>query len=149
MEDKYKNFIQQAQVSRTGTLMEWMEINFVEAGENYLIASMFVDKKFYQPFKILHGGVFSVLAETVASAASFLYVSPEEKEVRGMSIQLNHLVSVKKGELKARAELLHLGNLTHIWDIKIYNEKRLVSVGRQNNIIITKKKRINAEIETC
>ncbi len=139
MEDKYKNFIQQIQASREGTLMEWMKIDFVEAGKNYLMASMLVNKKFYQPFGIVHGGVFSILAETVASAASFLYVSPEKKEVRGMSIQLNHLASVKEGDLKARATLLHLGNLTHIWDIKIHNLGRLVSVGRQSNIIITKK----------
>ena len=92
MEEKYKYFIQKAQGSVPNTLMEWMKIDFVEAGENYLIVSMPVDKKFYQPFGILHGGVFSVLAETVASAASFLYVSPEKKEIKGMSIQLNHFL---------------------------------------------------------
>ena len=69
MEEKYKYFIQKAQGSVPNTLMEWMKIDFVEAGENYLIVSMPVDKKFYQPFGILHGGIFSVLAETVASAA--------------------------------------------------------------------------------
>ena len=134
MEEKYKYFVQKAQASVPDTLMEWMKIDFIEAGKNYLIASMPVDKKYYQPFEILHGGIFSVLAETVASAASFLYVSPEKKEVRGISIQLNHLAAVKDGELKACAKLLHLGNLTHIWDIKIHNKKKLVSIGRQTKL---------------
>ena len=142
MEEKYKYFIQKAQGSVPNTLMEWMKIDFVEAGENYLIVSMPVDKKFYQPFGILHGGVFSVLAETVASAASFLYVSPEKKDIKGMSIQLNHLASVKDGELKACATLLHLGQLTHVWDIKIHNKEKLVSIGRQTNIVLDKKNNV-------
>ena len=47
--------------------------------------------------------------------------------------------NVKDGELKACAKLLHLGNLTHIWDIKIHNKKKLVSIGRQTNIVLDKK----------
>ena len=141
MEDKYQKFIQKAQASVPNSLMELFKIKFEKAGDKYLVASMPVEKKFYQPFGILHGGAIAVLAETVASAASFLYVSEYEKEVRGMSIQLNHLKAVKQGRLYAYAELVHLGKLSHLWDVKIYNDgKKLVSIGRQTNIILTKNK---------
>ena len=139
MKEKYIDFIQKAQSTVPNSLMELFQISFEEAGDNYLIASMPVLKKFYQPFGLLHGGALAVLAETVASAASFLYVNPIEKEVRGMSISLNHLVSSKKGRVFSKATLVHLGKITHLWDISIYNEqKKKICVGKQTNIILNK-----------
>lgn len=137
----YQKFIKKLQATIPGSFMELMGINFETAGEGYLTAKMEVLKKFHQPFEILHGGVFAVLAETVASAASFLYVSELENEVRGMSLNLNHLKSIKSGIITAKAETIHLGRQTHLWDIKIRDRhQKLLSVGRQTNIIIPRNK---------
>jgi uncharacterized protein (TIGR00369 family) len=97
-------------------------------------------KKFFQPFGLLHGGALGVLAETVASAVSFLIVDSKKMEVRGMSITLNHLSSTRSGRLFAKATIIHAGKITHVCDIKIYNEqKKMICAGRQTNLILAKK----------
>ena len=58
-----------------GTLMETLEITFVDVGENFLIAKMPVTPRVYQPDGVLHGGATVALAESVGSAASYISVS--------------------------------------------------------------------------
>lgn len=138
MKNKHIEFLKKAQKTIPGSLMELFQISFEKAGDDFLIASMPVLPKFFQPFGLLHGGALGVLAETVASAASFLFVNPEEKEVRGMSIYLNHLTSTNSGILFAKANSIHIGKITHLWDIQIYNTQKVICVGRQTNIILKK-----------
>ena len=39
------------------TLIDTLDIKFVDVGEDFLVASMPVNTKVYQPDKILHGGI--------------------------------------------------------------------------------------------
>ena len=55
MEEKYKYFIQKAQGSVPNTLMEWMKIDFVEAGMDLRKITLFFGLKVYlsQDLKVL------------------------------------------------------------------------------------------------
>jgi uncharacterized protein (TIGR00369 family) len=47
---------------------------------------------------------------------------------------------MSEGNLIARAEIVHKGTSTHVWDVKISTEEgKLISVARVTNIIIEKK----------
>ncbi len=121
------------------TLIGFLDIEFLEYGDNFISARMPVDRKKLQPLGILHGGASLALAETVASAGSFLFVDQTKYEVRGLQVTGNHVSSVSSGDVIARAEILHKGNITHVWDVKISTEEgQLVSVARVTNIIIEK-----------
>ena len=52
-----------------GNLMETLEIEFVDLGEDFLSARMPVTPKVHQIHGLLHGGATVALAETVGSAA--------------------------------------------------------------------------------
>jgi uncharacterized protein (TIGR00369 family) len=52
--------------------METLNIEFVDAGEGFLVAKMPVNASVHQPMGLLHGG-FSSMAESVGSAASHFY----------------------------------------------------------------------------
>ncbi|MDC1250351.1 hotdog fold thioesterase, partial [Flavobacteriaceae bacterium] len=54
------------------TLMETLEIDFIDVGEDFLVARMPVTKKVHQPDGVLHGGATAALAESVGSAAVFI-----------------------------------------------------------------------------
>jgi uncharacterized protein (TIGR00369 family) len=54
--------------------METLDISFVDVGENFLIAKMPVTPKVYQPDGVLHGGATVALAESVGSAASYIFL---------------------------------------------------------------------------
>ena len=66
------------------TLMETLEIEYTDLGENYLTARMPVSPKVYQPDGVLHGGATAALAESVGSAAVFVLNKNPKAIVRGL-----------------------------------------------------------------
>ena len=79
------------------TLMETLEIEYIDAGEDFLVATMPVNSRVHQPMGLLHGGASVALAESVGSAASIMFVNPEKQEVRGIEISANHVRSKREG----------------------------------------------------
>jgi len=122
------------------TLGEHLGMQFVEIGDDYLIASMPVDSRTHQPYGILHGGASVALAETVGSIAAALVVDHEKFLCVGLDINANHVKSVRSGTVFAKATPLHLGASTHVWDIKITNEQgSLVCISRLTVSILQRK----------
>ncbi|GAB4044241.1 hotdog fold thioesterase [Spirosoma litoris] len=113
-------------------------IEFMEAGEGYLIARMPVDKRTHQPFGILHGGASVVLAETLGSVASYMLLDdPTTQRAVGLEINANHLRSVREGWVYGRCTPIHTGRTTHVWDIRIADEQgKLVCVSRLTVAVI-------------
>ncbi len=104
------------------TLMETLEIEFVDVTEDTLIAKMPVTPRVHQPDGALHGGASVALAESVGSAAAFVFLNYENIRVRGLEISANHVKSVKDGFVYAKASALHKGKTTQLWQIRIENE---------------------------
>ena len=106
------------------SLIGHLDIEFLEYGPDFVLAKMPVDKKKIQPMGVLHGGASLALAETVASVGSFFLVDPEKYTVMGMQVSGNHINPVTGGTVYARAELMHKGSMTHIWDVRIETDDR-------------------------
>ena len=70
------------------TLMEHLNIEFIDVGNDYLTAKMPVSSKVHQPDGVLHGGATVALAESVGSAASFLFINPLNQTVRGLIVSI-------------------------------------------------------------
>ncbi len=98
-------------------------IEFNDYGADWLSATLSVDKRTTQPFGLLHGGISAALAETVASAAS-LHCCNEKQITVGKKLSIQHLKSVKQGKVTAKAQLVALDKIEHIWEISIYNEQQ-------------------------
>lgn len=117
----------------------YLGIEATEVHDDMLVASMVISDKVKQPFGILHGGASVVLAESVGSIASNLIVDPQQLVGVGMEINANHLKSIAEGTLYAYCSPLHIGKKSHVWDIKIRNEKDvLICVSRLTVAIIEK-----------
>jgi uncharacterized protein (TIGR00369 family) len=122
------------------TLMETLEIEFIDAGEGFLKAKMPVNPNVHQPMGLLHGGASVALAESVGSAASIIYINPEKQEVRGIEISANHLKSKREGEVYGTARIIHQGRSIHLWEIKITDEDdKLISLCKLTNMILPRK----------
>nr|WP_231389130.1 PaaI family thioesterase [Aquimarina sp. EL_35] len=121
--------------------METLEISFCEVGKDYLVAKMPVTPRVHQPDGVLHGGAMVALAESVGSAASFIFLNAKDFYIRGIEISANHVKSVKQGYVFAKAEILHQGRTTQLWDIKIKDEEgNLVSIVKLTTIALPKTK---------
>ncbi|MGB5356111.1 MAG: PaaI family thioesterase, partial [Eudoraea sp.] len=114
-------------------------IEYVDVGENYLVAKMPVNSAVHQPDGILHGGATVALAESVGSAASYVFLDAQKFVVRGIEISANHLKSVSEGYVYAKASLIHKGRTTQLWEIKITDEQdRLISICKLTTIALAK-----------
>ena len=107
---------------RINTLVGHLDIVFEEKGDDFLTASMPVDERTHQPMGILHGGASAVLAETLASSASFMTLD-EGCLCVGLEIKANHIKKISHGRVTGRTIPLHLGRTTQVWDIDIRNDK--------------------------
>lgn len=134
-----EEFLKLAKEICKNTLMETLDIEFIDVGEDFLTAKMPVNPKVHQPMALLHGGASVALAESVGSAASLLFIDMSKKEVRGIEISANHLKSKKEGTVFATAKIIHRGKTIHLWEIKITDEEnKLISLCKLTNIILPK-----------
>jgi len=122
------------------TMTEYLGIEWVEVGKNFLKAKMPVDHRTIQPYGLLHGGASCVLAETIGSVASHLVIDPSAFYCVGIEINANHIRSAKDGFVYGTCSPLHIGSSTHVWDIRITNEEeKLICISRLTVAIMKKK----------
>lgn len=119
------------------TMVSFLGIEFVEWGEDYLVARMPVDARVKQPRGFVHGGANVVLAESVASAAANLVVDPAEFFCVGLEINANHVKSVLSGSVLAKTKPVYLGKKTQVWTIDLFNDAgQLTCVSRMTAAIL-------------
>jgi 1,4-dihydroxy-2-naphthoyl-CoA hydrolase len=122
------------------TMNDYIGIEFTELGENFMRAKMPVDHRTRQAYGILHGGASVTLAETIGSVASAMVLDSEQFYCVGIEINANHLRSVKEGFVEGTALPLHIGGLTHVWDIRIRDHhENLICVSRLTVAILKRK----------
>ena len=138
--DKDK-MVAQCNAFSKNTLMETLNIVFTDAGEDFLTATMPVNSRVHQPMGLLHGGASVALAESVGSAASMLFVNPNESEIRGIEISANHLKAKKEGIVTGTARIIHKGRSIHLWEIRITDEEdNLVCLCKLTNMVLPRRK---------
>ncbi len=132
--------IKELNAASKNTLLETLEIQYIDVGEDFLVATMPVNKIVHQPMGLLHGGASVTLAESVGSATSHLFIDSNKYEIRGLEITANHLKSKKKGLVTATARIIHKGRTIHLVEIKVEDEEgKLISLCKLTNIILSKK----------
>ncbi len=121
------------------TMGEHLGMEWVELGNDYLKMKMPVDERTKQPYGLLHGGASCALAETVGSIASAFVIDPDKYICVGLEINANHVRSARSGYVTAICSPLHIGASTHVWDIKITDEReKLICISRLTVAILKK-----------
>ena len=134
-----KKLLHQANKVCKGNLMETLQIEFIDAGDDYIIAKMPVNKRVHQPDGVLHGGATAALAETVGSFAAHIFLDTDTYFVRGIDLSAQHVKSVKEGFVYAKAKCIHSGRTTQVFDIKVTNDSNeLVSLCKLTTITLPK-----------
>ncbi len=122
-------------------MVKHVGIEFIEVGSDSLIGRMPVDHRTQQPMGLLHGGASVVLAETLGSVASHLCIDDKKQYCVGLEINANHIKSAREGYVVGTAKAIHIGKKTHIWEIKIVNEREeLVCISRLTMAVLDLKK---------
>ena len=123
------------------TMAKALEIQFIDIDQTNetLTATMPVLPRVHQPFGILHGGASCVLAETLGSSLSNIFIDGEKYYGVGTNINSNHLRSKKDGIITGTARFIRKGRTMHVSEIEIRDEKgQLINHTTMTNNIINK-----------
>lgn len=108
------------------TAVTHLGIEFMEVGDDYLVARVPVNRQTCQPYGLLHGGVSVVLAETLGSCGA-AFSAPSGHRVVGLDINANHLRGVSSGWVTATARPVHIGRTTQVWQIDMRDDQGRMS----------------------
>ncbi len=122
------------------TMMELLDIQCVEVGEDYVVATMPVDHRTHQPMGLLHGGASAVLIESIGSIGSALLCDLQNEFPVGLEINANHIGGIKSGLVKAVGKIVHAGKRTHVWQVDIFSveTEKLICTGRLTAMVVQK-----------
>jgi 1,4-dihydroxy-2-naphthoyl-CoA hydrolase len=113
------------------SLISHLGIEFTELGADFISARMPVDDRTRQPYGVLHGGASVALAETLGSVGAGLVIDPSTSICVGQEINANHIRGVTDGFVIGTARPVHLGRRSHVWEIRITDERdKLVCISR-------------------
>jgi uncharacterized protein (TIGR00369 family) len=105
--------------------VEWLSFDEEEAS-----ARVTVSEHHKQPYGLVHGGVYTTLAESISSAATAL-LAGEEMTALGMTNDTTFLRPVTDGHITAIARRRHGGRTTWIWDVEMSDDDgRLCALSR-------------------
>lgn len=141
MQISKEDILKRANAITKNTLMETLEIEMIDFGEDFVVGRMPVSKRVYQPDGVLHGGATVALAETTGSFAAEILFNQKDVFVRGIEISANHVKSVKEGYVYAKAKFIHKGRTTQLFEIKVTDEEdNLISHCKLTTISLPRKK---------
>ncbi len=121
------------------TMVKTVGIVFTDVSDDSLSATMPVLPRVHQPFGVLHGGASCVLAETLGSCLSNIFIDQEKSYAVGSNINSNHLRSKRDGIVTGTARFIRKGNTTHVSEIEIRDEEgQLLNYTTMTNNVIAK-----------
>lgn len=97
---------------------EWIDLDPDNAR-----ARITVERRHLQPYGIVHGGVYSTLAESLCSAATYKAVREDGMVAMGQSNDTTFLRPIGDGAINATAKTRHRGRTTWIWDIEMADDE--------------------------
>jgi 1,4-dihydroxy-2-naphthoyl-CoA hydrolase len=97
-------------------------LEYLETTPDEIRARVAVTDDLRQPAGLVHGGVYSVIAESVCSAATWLAVHQDGMAAMGQSNNATFLRPITEGHVNAVARPRHRGRTSWVWDVEITDD---------------------------
>jgi uncharacterized protein (TIGR00369 family) len=104
------------------TLDGLMGLRYGERGDGWAEATLEVGDHVKQPAGLVHGGTYAAIAESLTSMATAEAVWGAGLSAQGLSNTTNFLRPILAGTVHARAERLHQGRTTWVWDVRMADD---------------------------
>jgi 1,4-dihydroxy-2-naphthoyl-CoA hydrolase len=97
--------------------MEW-----ISCSDGEVRARVAVRDELKQPARLIHGGVYASMAESMASFGTALGVAEQGAQAMGLSNSTSFLRPITDGVVHASATCLHRGRTTWVWDVRFSDD---------------------------
>jgi 1,4-dihydroxy-2-naphthoyl-CoA hydrolase len=104
-------------------LGELIGVEHLEGREDVVRARVPVTERILQPYGLVHGGVYPVLAEIVTSKATNEAVMGEGKAALGQSNHVTFLRPISEGHVNADARPRHRGRTSWAWQVELTDDE--------------------------
>ena len=109
-----------------------MGVEALELTDERCRGRIVVDDRHLHPGRLVHGGAWVALADSVAAWQTFRHL-PSGYDFTTIEMKLNVMAGGRPGdELIATAEHLHAGRTTHVVEVRVHRDERLVA-----NLLVT------------
>ena len=110
---------------------EALGFEITEGGEELVRGRFRITDRVRQPVGIVHGGAYAAMAETLASAATYVAVRPAGEVAVGQSNHTSFLRPVAEGFVHAEARRRHRGRTSWVWEVDFTDDAgRLCAISR-------------------
>ena len=109
-----------------------MDLRFVSASADEVVAEWTVGTQHLQAYGIVHGGVHAGVIETLAAVGAALHAMPQGQSVAGLENHTSFVRAVRAGAaLRATARPLSRGKSSQLWEVSVMDvDGKLVATGR-------------------
>jgi uncharacterized protein (TIGR00369 family) len=124
----------------SGTFAAILGLRFVEVSPDCIVAEMDATENQTSRQNVIHGGVLMAIADTVGGFSTRINLLPGQGTTT-IESKTNFLRAATPGStLRARADALHKGRTTMVWQTIIRDEKeRVISITTQTQMVIAAK----------
>jgi 1,4-dihydroxy-2-naphthoyl-CoA hydrolase len=98
-------------------------LEILELGESVATGRVQVREELKQAMGLVHGGVYASIAESIASIATARAVWAQGEIAVGLANSTSFLRPITEGSVHARAQRLHRGRTTWVWDVTFTNDE--------------------------
>ncbi len=91
----------------------------IEIGERYAILEMPIKTTHLNILRSVHGGSVVALADTTAGYATYANLPEEAEAFTTLELKCNFIRGVGEGTLQCRADCVHKGKKTQVWDATV------------------------------
>lgn len=124
----------------SGTFAGLIGLRFVEADLDHVVAEMDAAANHISRRNVVHGGLLMAIADTVGGFSTRINLLSGQSTTT-IESKTNFLRAAAPGsKLRARADALHKGRTTMVWQTIIRdNKNRTISITTQTQMVITAK----------
>ncbi len=121
MTEETPDFVTQANKFGAHYLPGLLGLHFTGAGEGWIEAEVEVRKALMAPNGFLHAGTVVTLADTCCGYGCVRALPEGSNGFTTVELKSNFLGTAREGLVTCRAEAVHLGRMTQLWDATVKN----------------------------
>jgi 1,4-dihydroxy-2-naphthoyl-CoA hydrolase len=113
-------------------LMQLLEIEVEEVGPTRVSGSVAADERHQQPWGIVHGGLYTTVIETFATAGAFEAVRDRGQQAVGVTNVTDFLRPHQVGRLQVVAVPIQQGRTQQLWKVELRrpHDDKLIALGQ-------------------